>query len=79
MNIRLLKEKLQKAKYQKGIKDKDLAAAMNITPQAFSQKKKGESNFTSEQQKIIVRILGLSKEEAFDIFLTDEGDENGQT
>lgn len=53
----------------KGVKKQTIAAKCGLTPQTFSGRIKGKTNFSCEEAKAVADALGLSPKERTAIFL----------
>ena len=69
-------ERLKKAIQKIGLSFSDIAKALGVTRSCISHKMRGVIDFKVSQVYLLVEILGLSCEEAEEIFFMDEKTEN---
>lgn len=60
---------LKKALKKRGIKYKNIAEQLGITPNSFSRKVNGESELKLSEVEKLIQILGLNESEKKQIFL----------
>ena len=61
--------KLRESREDKDLKQKELAAKLNITPSAYSRIERGERGLRVEQLKVIAEVL---EEDISEFFLEEE-------
>ena len=71
IEVNLMKnEKLIEKVNESGYKRDFIAAKLGLSPYGLTKKLRGQNEFKVSEAKSIMKILNISKEEAFDIFLS---------
>ncbi len=63
---------LKAARVRRGYKQADVSKAIGISVTSYSVKERGKRNFTDEQKLNLISFLGLSLQEANEIFYNGE-------